>query len=652
MPREFFSVAEILAAGSSALPSDKGGLSRLVDERGWRNDEAHAHLRPGVGREGGTWEYHLSLFPSEVRARLIAGEIASDTPQSRIEAASQVLWSRFENLPDRLKDEARTRLARVEQANTLSAAMSRQAAVALVATEAKISTSTLWGWLRLVAERPARDHLPALAPRYSGRSKTADCDPRAWDFLVADYLRPEQPSFDACHRRMSEAATANGWSPLPSKKTLSRKLERQIPRTARVIARKGMQAAKAIYPHQTRDKSTLTALEAVNADGHRFDVFVKWADGEIGRPMMTAFQDVHSGMLLAHRIDRSENWTAVRLCIADMIGRYGIPDHAIFDNGRHFASKWLTGGTTTRFRFKVRDEDPRGILPMLGVQVHFTTPYHGQAKPIERAFRDLCEDIAKHPANAGAYTGNRPDAKPENYASKAIPIETFRALVVQEIERHNQRPGRRSAMARGRSLAETFNASLEAPTTAVRRASEAQRRMLLLAAEGVMASKRTGEVQLGENRYWSEPMADLAGKRVVVRFDPQDLTLPVAIYTLDGRYVCDAECIAQTGFLDMDAAREHGRTKRAWLKGQRDMLDAERRMSIGDVAALLPTPDPIKTPEAKVIRLVANGLPQIVEETERGPEPEAMGGADGLAKLERLFGGGEVIPFRDQSGAG
>ena len=32
--------------------------------------------------------------------------------------------------------------------------------------------------------------------------------------------------------------------------------------------------------------------------------------------------------------------------------------------------------------------------------------------------------------------------------------------------------------------------------------------MFLLAAEGVTARKPTGEVQLGGNRYWAEPLVD------------------------------------------------------------------------------------------------------------------------------------------------
>ncbi|HOK71525.1 MAG TPA: hypothetical protein PLM83_08745, partial [Bacillota bacterium] len=35
-------------------------------------------------------------------------------------------------------------------------------------------------------------------------------------------------------------------------------------------------------------------------------------------------------------------------------------------------------------------------------EVHWTTPYHGQSKPIERAWKTLCEEVSKHPKFAGA----------------------------------------------------------------------------------------------------------------------------------------------------------------------------------------------------------------------------------------------------------
>jgi hypothetical protein len=45
---------------------------------------------------------------------------------------------------------------------------------------------------------------------------------------------------------------------------------------------------------------------------------------------------------------------------------FGIPVHCVLDNGRGFASKWITGGNATRFRFKVQAEDPTGLLVGLG----------------------------------------------------------------------------------------------------------------------------------------------------------------------------------------------------------------------------------------------------------------------------------------------
>jgi putative transposase len=273
----------------------------------------------------------------------------------------------------------------------------------------------------------------------------------------------------------------------------------------------------------------------------------------------------------------------------------------------------------TRYRFTVRDDEPAGILTQLGVTVHWTTPYHGQAKPIERAWRDLCEEIAKHPECAGAYTGNAPDAKPENYASKAVPFAQFRTLVAREIERHNQRQGRRGVGLDGGSFAQAFARSLSAPGTVVTRATAAQRRLLLLAAEGVTCRKPTGEVQLGGNRYWAEELVALVGRTVTVRFDPDDLHAPIAVYARDGRFVCEAPAIEATGFADVEAAQGHARNRRQWVKGQRELLALERRLGVEAVAELLPKVAPAPAiAEARVVRLAPQPQSRVVADAAAG----------------------------------
>jgi len=120
-------------------------------------------------------------------------------------------------------------------------------------------------------------------------------------------------------------------------------------------------------------------------------------------------------------------------------------------------------------------------LTAMGVEVHWTKPFHGQSKPIERAFKDLCDKDAKTPAFAGAYTGNKPDAKPENYGSSAVPLDDFMAVLKDEIIHHNTRQGRRSAVCEGKSFDEVFNESYIARP--IKRATQLQRRLFLLAAE-------------------------------------------------------------------------------------------------------------------------------------------------------------------------
>lgn len=641
--KEWFARTEIAAAANGSLPADPGALARHIDLNGWHDDPARVRRRAG---RGGGWEYHLSLLPADVQARLVARETlaAAEPVQTRAEARSTELWRRFEALPEKVKQTARDRLAAVQRIETLAAGMTRQVAVALTARETGNATSTLANWLRLANDVPPGDRLAALAPRHKGRTATADCDPRAFQFLATDYLRPERPNFEACYRRLMEAAAAHGWTPIPSAKTLKRRIERDVPAGARTLARHGADAVQRLYPHQRRDRSVFHAMQAVNADGHKFDVFVRFEDGTVGRPVMVAWQDLHSGKVVGHRLDAGESWTLVRLAFADMAESFGIPEEAWLDNGRAFGSKWLTGGMRTRYRFTVRDDEPSGILTQLGVKVHWTTPYHGQSKPIERAFGELCEEIAKHPRCAGAYTGNRPDAKPENYASRAIPIADFRVHVAEQIARHNARTGRRSAVAAGRSFDAVFAESLAAPGTMVRRATEEQRRMFLSAAEGVRALKPTGEVQFAGNRYWAEPLADLIGRKLVIRFDPQDLLRALPVYSLDGRFVCEAECIAATGFNDIDAAREHARKRRLYVKRMREALQLERMLSIDEVAALLPSPAVAEPPPAPaVIKLVANGAPRPVHDEDGFSDSFARG-------VERLFGENIVALHQQEEG--
>ena len=604
------------------LPSTKRKINEMAAQQGWaeRTNATGVRLaRPRKGRGGGL-EYHYTVLPVQAVAALAArGLVMNQGAQAVVVPASEA-WAAFDALPDDKKAKARFRLdvlREIEALRTAGASATGAVAqvVALHRTKAKagegaqhnFSAATVANWKKAVRGLAKGDWLPALAPRHQGRTATADCDPNAWEMLKGDFLRLSGPTFESCMERLVDTANMNGWA-IPSGKTLYRRLEKEIPAPLWVLAREGLEKLERMFPPIIRDRSEFHALQAVNADGHRWDVFVQFPDKPKPiRPLMMAIQDLYSGKILSWRLAENEGADTVALAFGDLFRDHGIPDLVWLDNGRGFASKWITGGTRTRFRFKVKPSDPVGVLTAAGCDVRFTRPYSGRSKPIERAFRDLCENGAKHPEFQGAYTGNTPMAKPEDYASRAVPLDVFTAVINDVIRRHNARVGRRTRVCRGvLSFDQAYQASIA--TAVITRPTEAQLRMCLLAHESVTADRLTGAVNLFGNRYWSEFLSEHRGEKVVVRFDPDRLHQePAHIYSMGGNYLGAAEMQEASGFSDATAAREHGRVKAAWLRSQKDMLALERRLSAADVANLLPdvAEDEDFTPEpTRVVRML------------------------------------------------
>lgn len=599
MSKTFFTPAEIADAAGDSLRK----INRLAQSQGWRKLKDKARKRAG---RGGGWEYHVSLLPDVARARLTIGVSAEE-----VKAQSDPLWSAYEKLSKARKEACARRLTILDAVDELLAGgMTETAAITYVAKDQEVSARSIRSWRKKTAHVDKADRLPALADGYKQTAKYQDCHPEAWTTLKSDYLRPEEPSFSACYRRVKEAAKEHGWKPLPNEQSLRRRFFDEIPEAVIVAARKKSDALKNLYPAQRRDRSMLHAMEAVNMDGHRFDVFIRM-EGE-DKPVrihLIALQDLYSNKMVAWRLSISENKDVVRLVIGDMVERHGIPEKILLDNGRAFASKSITGGTKTRFRFKIRDEDPQGLLTALGIQVIWATPYAGQSKPIERTFRDLCDDIAKHPFCSGAYTGNRPDAKPENYNSRAIPFDDFANHVERMIAEHNARSGRTGGNNNGRSFDQTFTESLAQPNSLIRWPTTAQRALWLLASERISTKRGSGEIHLFGNRYWSVELNQFAGKKVTVRFDPDHLTKPIHVYDIEDRLICIADCIADAGFFDVDAAREHNTNRKRYIKTLTEQRKLETALKPVELARIYGSDKQASKPEPEppVYKKIAAG---------------------------------------------
>ncbi|WP_454887857.1 transposase domain-containing protein [Sphingomonas oryzagri] len=604
----WLTAAEIAQSGLPGLPDCKRRVNHLAAAEGWAQRTAldgTPLARPRKARGGGI-EYHASLLSEEAQAMLSARALSAEaapTPANDTGSAVADRWAWYNRQPLSTQTKAMMRvsiLAEVEEL-TLSGVTKTQA-ISIVSDNHSVSVSAIGRWFTAVVGVDRCDRLPFLAPQYKSVGKKAEIDPLAWKMIRADYLRPEKPSFAACYRRLSEYAKPKG-IPLPNAKTLQRRLEREVSPSFKTAKREGREALRRSVPPQRRTVADLHAMQAVNVDGHTFDVFVEWEDGRIGRPVMVGLQDVFSRKLLAHRIGETESTLLTRMAFADLFRDYGIPPEAVMDNGRAFASKALTGGALTRFRFKIKDTDATGVLTALGVRVHWTLPYRGSSKPIERAWRDLCEDVAKHPAVAGAYTGNKPDAKPENYRERAIPIAEFREHVARQIAAHNAREGRRTEMAKGSSFDDVFAKSYA--ISPIGRARPDQLLQALLVAEDRRCDKRSGAVTLAGNTYWSPALSDLAGELVTVRFDPDNLHGEVHVYSRNGEYFGPAPVIAATGFFDKAGAERRSKLEADVRRKVRAAEDAADMLRVDQLAELLAEPaTPAPLPEAGVVRPV------------------------------------------------
>jgi putative transposase len=609
--KDRFTLAELAAAMGCA----KSTMLRTAEKGGWDFET--------VATRGGSQRlYPVDSLPKEIQARLKMQRHESPAAKATPCHDRSSLWAVWESKTRQQREAANQKVAALDAVvELIGTGMPRQVAYSEISTARGIDRATLYRWHEKVKGADRSDWPAMLVARHVGNKPNAEFCRGAWEFFKADYLRMEAPTLVDCYRRMERAAAEHGWV-IPNQATVARKIKREIPRTQLVLLREGAQALYQLYPPLQRSVADLHALQAINGDGYQHNVFVLWPDGSIARPKTWFWQDVYSRKILSYRVDQTENTDSIRQSFGRLIEQYGIPHDITIDNTRAAANKWMTGGIANRYRFTVKEDDPVGIFIQLGCKVHWTSVFEGsgsgRSKPIERQFGvgGMGEAVDKHPAFAGAYTGKNPTAKPENYGSCAVPLETFERILAQEIAALNARAGRRTEICAGvKSFDQAFAESYA--NSSIRKATAAQRRLWLLPAEAIRVDKH-GTVTLqagsgiGKNRYGCDALLAHAGQKVVVRFDPQNLHDNVHVETLDGRYIAEAECLVAAGFYDTEVGRDYNRAHKQKIKSTKSAAAAQKTMDALEAARLMPNQEeaPIPTPGAVAMvprRRVANG---------------------------------------------
>ncbi|MDD2867717.1 transposase domain-containing protein [Neomegalonema sp.] len=578
---EWLSAADWAAQGLPGIPASESGVIRRAKRDGWGSRQREA------GRGGGL-EYHVSGLPERARAAWLLRQRKA-APKGAVEPPLQdEAWGFYENQPEHHRAEAERRMnLLLDVATLIESGASRVRAVELIAEESGAAPATLRRWMAAVKGIERRNWLPALAPRYAGKvDRRAECDAAAWDFYVGHYLTRRQPSHADSYRRLAEVAASEGWT-IPSAKTLARRIETDLDPLVVIFMREGMGAISDRLPKQRRDASVFAPGEAVNGDGLKFDkLWVRFPDGEIlNTATAWLFQDVATRRILAFRLGKTEHADLFRLATYDLTSVCA-PAHMWVDNTMVAANKPMSAGARGRRRFK-DEHDGIGMLLALGIEPHFTNPDkeigNPGAKPIERAFGigGIHDKVATHPALIG-----RGFSK-----ASAVAVEEVQAALADEIRRHNAQPNRKTQLCRG--VLSFDQAWAEASEGVVpRQLSERQRRLLLMSREVVtigqsgVISIKAGSGAHRKNRYWSEVSARLAGQRVAVMFDPENLSAGVHLYALNGRYLAVADYKPDSAFNSADEGREWNKNKRRLVKSVKAGAAAAANMKALERAAL------------------------------------------------------------------
>lgn len=375
-------------------------------------------------------------------------------------------------------------------------------------------------------ERLAEGGTQALVDSRGGHNKGMSCiSEEAWEFFYSLYMTLQKRSIQWCYDK-----TKMKFPDIPSVSAFKRKV-RTIPEYAILRYRVGTKAFNDALPHMERSRTGVMSNDIWCSDHHRIDVFVRNSTGHVIRPWLTVFTDIRSTKIMSFIVREADpNATVVKKCLRLGIEKFGVPKEILTDNGKDYKARDLSL------------EYPLSVMNVLGIGKITATPYHGQAKPIERFFRTLEERFGKM---FYSYAGNDAKKRPEHMAKTIqkleedpnIPSMDFYIEQLERwIEEYNNTPHYGEGMD-GQTPNSVYIQNLE------KRVEVKDRNTLkLLCGKTVTRTVDRNGVRIFSQTYsnYDGCLVSYYDKKVMVTYDPDNID-SVFIFDMDYRYICMAE---------------------------------------------------------------------------------------------------------------
>lgn len=277
------------------------------------------------------------------------------------------------------------------------------------------------------------------------------------------------------------------------------------------------------------------------ADGHKIDVVTVSEDGKEThhRLTLTAFMDLRSGVFVGWVITSNPSSQATLLALRKAIMNTGTTPKFIYcDNGREYLTRDI-GGKGHRTHKKVKIEMPRTILDRLGITMLNALPANGEAKHIERDFRDFTFLSSLFDTYCGSSIATRPERLKENLKAGKAPKDSELAQTVDKmIEGYFNFREYKGAVVedRGKKKIDVYNEHL---TKLRMPKDENVLNLMMMRTTKMQTVNKNGVyvVQRGERLYYkNDTLHWLQGKKVYVRYDPEDL-MSVRVYDPEDKLI-------------------------------------------------------------------------------------------------------------------
>lgn len=388
-----------------------------------------------------------------------------------------------------------------------------------------ITKSQLFRWQRKYKSGDVADLIDMRGGHNRGQ---ITIPPDAWEYFYALYMTLQKRSVQRCWE-----LTRLEYPNIPTVSTFERNLT-TIPKLVMIYYREGEKAFNDALVSMERSREDIASNDIWFSDHHLVDVAVINNRGKVFRPWLTVFFDARASKVISFIVrDKSADATVIKQCLRLGMEKYGVPKELYFDNGKDYREKSFNA------------DFPISLVKQLGINMIYATPYHGQAKTVERFFGTMEDRFCKL---LPTYLGKDAKQRPENMRvtfdklkDKALTMEQFIKALENYFVEYNNTPSGGIDM-NGKCPEQVYCENLHTVT-------EVKDKSILRILCGTFDERivqKNGVQYQGRFYYHTELLAH-QGEKVVINADPYNMD-ELNIFDTDMRAICKAPAKVRTPF--------------------------------------------------------------------------------------------------------